>query len=273
MDVALTWQTGTSVLTWIDAHHHLWRLSRGDYAWPTPGMPIHRDYDLAHLRPLLGPVTGTVLVQATRASAGLIRGVVGWTDLAAREAASAIRRLARDPLLKGVRPMLQDMPDRAWIMRDAVCPALQVMADADLALDLLIREDQVPLVPQLAAAHPALRLVVDHAAKPAIAAGRFAPWAENMAAAAAATNVACKLSGLATEAGEGWDAARLQPYADHLLACFGPDRLIWGSDWPVLELAGTYAAWIEATERLLATLPASDRSGILGATAMRVYRL
>lgn len=270
----------------IDAHHHLWRLARGDYAWLTPDMPIHRDYELGHLRPLLGPVTGTVLVQAApteaetrfllemaQASAGLVRGVVGWTDLAASDAGREVMRLAQDSRIKGLRPMLQDLDDRAWILRDEVGPALRAMAASGLALDLLIRQDQLPLIPSLAAQHPALRLVVDHAAKPAIAAGRFQPWAEATAVAASCPNVFCKLSGLITEAGEGWTVARLQPYVDHLLECFGPDRLIWGSDWPVLELASAYPAWLDATDQLLARLSHAGRCAVLGEVATRVYRL
>lgn len=270
----------------IDAHHHLWRVARSDYGWLTPDLPIYRDFELSHLRPLLGPVMGTVLIQAAptdaetrflleaaQNSAGLVRGVVGWADLAASDAVRQVRRLAENDYLKGLRPMLQDLKDHAWILRDEVRPALRAMAERGLVLDLLIREGQLPLVPRLAAQHPELCLVVDHAAKPAIAAGRFQPWAEAIRAAASCKTVLCKLSGLVTEAGEGWTAARLRPYVDHVLDCFGPDRLIWGSDWPVLELASTYPAWRDATDQLLSRLSDTERSAVLGDVAMRVYRL
>ncbi len=270
----------------IDAHHHVWRLARGDYGWLTPDMAIHRDYGLDDLRAVCGPVAGTVLVQAAptsaetefllqvaAGSAGLVRGVVGWTDFSAPDAPARIRALAATPRLVGLRPMLQDLPDPGWILRPDCAPALRAMEETGLALDLLILTPQLGLVPPLAASHPGLRMVIDHAAKPPIRRGEFQPWADDIARAAALPGLHCKLSGLVTEAGADWDAGTLRPFTDHLLACFGPDRLIWGSDWPVMTLAADYARWLAATGLLLETLSDADRAGILGRTAAAFYRL
>ncbi|MCW3474281.1 amidohydrolase family protein [Limobrevibacterium gyesilva] len=267
----------------VDAHHHVWRLDRGDYAWLTPDLPIHRDYGLADLRPLLGDVTATVLVQAApteaetafmlevaRGSGGLVRGVVGWTDLAAPDAAARVAALAADPLLKGLRPMLQDIADTGWILRPEMQPGLAAMTQAGLRLDLLVAPRHLPILPELAARHPGLEMVIDHGAKPAIAADAFRPWADDIAGIARATRWCCKLSGLVTEARPGWQAGELRRYVDHLLACFGPDRLMWGSDWPVVNLAGGYARWRDAA---LALLPTEARRAVLGGTAAAFYGL
>ena len=270
----------------VDAHHHVWTLARGDYAWLTPDLPIHRDYGLDDLRPLLGDITATVLVQAApteaetrflllvaRDSGGLVRGVVGWTDLAAVDAPARIAALADDTLLKGLRPMLQDLPDREWILRPDVQPALAQIAARDLVFDALIRPSQLPVVPELARRHPTLRIVIDHAAKPAIAAGGLRDWAADIARVARETQAVCKLSGLVTEAAPDWRVADLQPYVAHLLDVFGPQRLLWGSDWPVVALAGGYRRWRDATLDLLRDVPDAAREAILGGTAATVYRL
>jgi L-fuconolactonase len=279
----------------VDAHHHVWRLQRGDYSWLTPDLPIHRDYDLQDLRPLLGGtsaavpgpgITATVLVQAApteaetrfllqaaRGSDGLVRGVVGWTDLAAADAPARIASLTRDTLLKGLRPMLHDIPDNEWILRPEVQPALAEIAARDVVFDALIRPPHLPVVLELAQRHPALRIVIDHAAKPDIAAGALQPWAADMARVAHQTHAVCKLSGLVTEAASDWRISDLQPYVEHLLDTFGPARLLWGSDWPVVDLGGGYLRWRHATLQLLRHLPDTARDAILGGTASTTYRL
>ncbi len=266
----------------IDAHHHVWRLDRGDYNWLTPDMAIHRDYGLDDYRELLGDIEASILVQAAatdaetafmlataRGSRGLVRGVVGWTDLAATDVAETITAL-RDDLLKGLRPMLQDIADTDWILRTDVSRGLAAMADAGLRLDLLVTPRHLPILPELARRHRDLAVVIDHGAKPDIAAGAFQPWANDIARIAWETPWCCKLSGLATEAGRDWQAADLRRYVDHLLDCFGPSRLMWGSDWPVVELAGGFAKWREAA---IALVPAECHAAVLGGTAARFYGL
>jgi L-fuconolactonase len=270
----------------VDSHHHVWRLDRGDYGWLTPDLPIHRDYGLQDLRPLLGDIKATVLVQAApteaethfllrtaRDSGGLVRGVVGWVDLAATDWPARIEALAGDTLLKGLRPMLHDIPDTAWILRPELQPALGEIAARGLVFDALVRPPHLPVVLELARRHPALRIVIDHAAKPEIAAGRMQPWADDIARVARETQAVCKLSGLVTEAATDWRVADLQPYVAHLLDVFGPQRLMWGSDWPVVNLAGGYRRWCDATLELLRHLPDAARDAVLGGTATTVYGL
>jgi L-fuconolactonase len=258
-------------------------------------LPIYRDYGLQDLRPFLadaGPVAdapgiaATVLVQAApteaethfllqvaRDSSGLVRGVIGWADLAAADAPARIASLAVDRLLKGVRPMLHDIPDREWILRPDVQPALAEIAARGLVFDALIRPPHLPVVLELARRHPTLRIVIDHAAKPNIAGGGLQPWATDIARVARETDVVCKLSGLVTEAAPDWRVTDLQLYVDHLLDVFGPQRLMWGSDWPVVDLAGGYLRWRDATLHLLRHLPDVARDAVLGGTAASVYRL
>lgn len=273
----------------VDAHHHVWRLARGDYGWLTRDLaPIYRDFDLDDLRPLASAagVTATVLVQAAptvaetrflidvaKASDGLVRGVVGWCDLAAGDAVATLESLAREPLVKGVRPMLQDLPEAGWILAPAVEPALRAMPSLGLRFDALVKPRELPAIALMLDRHPDLAVVIDHGAKPAIAAGSWQPWSELIGVVARHPRAHCKLSGLVTEAGAGWQADTLRRYVDRLLECFGPGRLLWGSDWPVVNLAGGYAAWHAATEVLLAGLDAGQVHAIRGGTARRFYGL
>lgn len=270
----------------IDAHQHFWRLDRGDYGWLTPDLaPIYRDFgppDLeGHL--LLHGIGGTVLVQAAPTLAetrylldlasetAFVQGVVGWVDFEAPDAAKEIARLAAHPELVGLRPMIQDIADEDWMLRPELSPAFEAMIQCDLVFDALVLPRHLPQLRQLLARHPALRCVIDHGAKPEIAQGRFDDWAEQMTALAWETTAFCKLSGLLTEAGTGGGRAEVVPYAVHLFAEFGPSRLVWGSDWPVLTLAASYEAWFEMAMSLISN--AQDRQAVFGGNAMALYRL
>ena len=273
-------------MTRVDAHHHVWTVARGDYGWLRPGSPIHRDYGLADLRPLLGDIAATVLVQAAPTEAetgflldvaarsgGLVRGVVGWADFDAPDAPERIAALARDPLLKGLRPMLHDLPDPEWILGPEKQPALAALARHGLRFDALVRPPHLPALLRLLGRHPDIPVVIDHGAKPGIAAGAWQPWADQMARLAGETGAFCKLSGLVTEAADDWTPDALRRYADHLLECFTPARVMWGSDWPVVNLAGGYRRWRAATEALLQGLSAPERDAVLGGTALQFYGL
>jgi L-fuconolactonase len=273
----------------VDAHHHVWRLARGDYGWLTPALaPIYRDFGLDDLRPLLreAGIGATVLVQAAptaaetafllataNASAGLVRAVVGWVDCARPDAVARLEDLARDPLLKSVRPMLQDIPDPAWVLRPEVQPALAALPQLGLRFDALVTPAQLPALLRMLDRHPDLAVVIDHGGKPPIATASREPWASLTAAVARHPGVHCKLSGLVTEAGAGWSVDSLAPYVDHLMARFGAGRLLWGSDWPVVDLGGGYRRWVTATDALLAGLSAEDRDAIHGGNARRFYGL
>ncbi len=265
----------------IDAHCHVWRIGWNDHEWPTPDLSvIHRDFGLDDLRAAGGP-DGVVLVQSQpseRDTAWLLElaaadplalGVVGWTDLAAPDAPAKIAALAKDPKLKGLRPMLQDLASD-WILDPALEPAIAAMVEAGLAFDALVRPRHLPSLLVFARRWPDLRVVIDHGGKPAIGEGWLAPWRGDIAALAAEPGVHCKLSGLLTEAREAAAAAVVAPYAAHLVDVFGPERLMWGSDWPVLNLAGDYASWREMCE---AWAPPAGRAALFGETARRFYRL
>ena len=272
----------------IDAHQHFWRRDRGDYDWLTPALaPLWRDFLPDDLAPLLAGhgMAGCILVQAAPTVAetdfmlslagthSFIRGVVGWTDLAAADAPARIAALAAHPRLVGLRPMLQDLPDDDAILDPAVQPALAAMATQGLALDALIRPRHLPRLLAVRDRHPNLNIVIDHAAKPDIAGGDLADWARDLAAVAADGRTRIKLSGLATEAAPAWKVDDLKPVADTVLAAFGPDRVMWGSDWPVLNLAGSYDQWVAATDELLAGLDAAGQAAVRGGTAARFYGL
>lgn len=272
----------------IDAHQHFWTIARDDYGWLTPDDAVlYRDFSPEHLEPLLGDagVSRTVLVQAAPTvgetrylleiadRTAWVAGVVGWAPLEGPDVEATLDELCAHESFRGVRPMIQDIPNDDWMLGEALTPALRSITSRGLCFDALVHPRHLPRLLTLLERHPELRAVVDHAAKPEIRMGRYATWAADMTRIAQETNACCKLSGLVTEATEDWRVEDIRPYVDGLLESFGPKRLMWGSDWPVVELAGGYARWYEATVSLLAELSEEERAAILGGTAARVYRL
>ena len=276
----------------IDAHFHCWQMSRADYGWLDADLnpalkPICRDITVSDWQAQSTPhgMTGGVLVQAAATEAETlfllaqadaneaVLGVVGWVELLAPDAPARIGKLARHPKLKGLRPMLQDLADPEWILNPALAPALQAMCDSGLVFDALVKSVHLPHILTLAGRYPDLTIVIDHAAKPNIAAGEWEAWAHGMARVAESTQAMCKLSGLMTEAGPDPKPDALQPYAAHVLKCFSAARLVWGSDWPVLELACSYADWWRYSQQLLAGLNSEEREAVLGSNARRLYGL
>lgn len=270
----------------IDAHQHFWQLAARAGGWPPPSLAaIYRDFAPEDLAPLLAQhgVSGTVLVQSLPSEddtrwllaladrADFIRAVVGWTDLLAPDAPAEIARLASNTKLKGLRPMLQDISDDQWIANPALAPALSAMVEHGLRFDALVLPRHLPALLQCARDYPRLAIVIDHAAKPPIADAAFGRWREDLAQLAALPNVHCKLSGLVTEAKPDWNVGDLRPYVAHVLEVFGAQRVIWGSDWPVVDLAGGYGAWLAASETLLSHLGQQDRNDIFGLNACRFY--
>jgi L-fuconolactonase len=270
----------------IDAHHHLWTLARGDYGWLTPDLaPIYRDFGLPDLAPHLSAaeIEGTILVQAapTEAetlflldiaeNAEVVRGVVGWMDFDAAGGVSRIDALAARNLLVGLRPMVQDIADDDWLLGPALAPLLTAMARCGLVFDALVLPRHLSRLLPVVVRHPDLKFVLDHCGKPLLATGEIATWQRDIALLAQHPNIVCKLSGLVTEAAPDWQIADLRPAVDHVVACFGPRRLLWGSDWPVVNLAGGYEKWFAATDALLADLSADEKADIFGANAARIY--
>jgi len=270
----------------VDAHHHFWQLARGDYGWLNASLgPIHRDFSPADLAPLLARhgIGRTILVQAaptvaeTRFLLALARrtpfvsGVVGWVDFEASAAPDQIASLAADPLLVGLRPMVQDIDDDDWLLRPSLAPAFQAMTDHGLVFDALVRPRHLPRLAELIDRRPDLDVVVDHAGKPPIREARIDPWQADLAVVARSARAFCKLSGLVTEARPDWTTDQLRPYADRVVELFGATRVLWGSDWPVVNLAGGYDRWRAATAALLRDLDAESRARILGDNAVRIY--
>lgn len=272
----------------IDSHQHFWQLQRGDYDWLGPDLgPLYRDYqppELAtHLR--TAGIDQTILVQAATSVAEtdyllsladqhtFIAGVVGWIDMDAPDALAQLAPLAEHPKLLGIRPMIQDIADPQWMLRDELAPVYRELIRRNLRFDALVKPPHLDALLVLLQRYPELPVVIDHGGKPDIANEAFAPWANRMQTLAQETHACCKLSGLLTEAGPAAGAEQLRPYVDHLLQCFGPQRLMWGSDWPVLNLAADYAHWLTLTTALLADLKDTDRDAIMGGTATRFYGL
>jgi L-fuconolactonase len=270
----------------IDAHHHLWTLARGDYGWLTPDLaPIYRDFCLSDLAPHLSAthIEGTILVQAapTEAetmflldiaeNAEVIRGVVGWTDFDAADGVARIDGLAVRKLLVGLRPMVQAIDDDAWLLRPALAPLLTAMVRGSLVFDALVKPRHLRRLLQVVDRHPDLTFVLDHSGKPSLATGEIETWMGDVKLLAGRPNIVCKLSGLVTEARPDWQLADLRRTVDHICACFSPRRMLWGSDWPVVNLAGGYAKWLAAAETLLADLSPRERADIFGGVAARIY--
>lgn len=278
-------------MTRIDAHQHYWNPARGDYDWMPKDVPVlNRAYGPEDLAPSLQQhrIDGTIVVQAAAtvheteyllgiadASPSTL-GVVGWIDFEQPSDLAHLKRLAKHPKFKGVRPMIQDIPDDDWMLRDDVQWAYQALVDLDLTFDALGFSRHLANFLTILKRYPDLRTVLDHCMKPQIwdhNDADFAFWAEGMTRLAQETGAYCKLSALVTEAGESWTVDALRPYAHHVIEAFGPDRVMWGSDWPVCRLRAEYDRWHSAAEDLTAHLPAADRERIFGGTAAEFYRL
>jgi L-fuconolactonase len=278
----------------IDAHHHVWDLAVRDQPWIEPDWPIRRSYTLADLA---GPATAagveaTVLVQtvldpaetpeflalAAAWSGPLVAGVVGWVDLTRVDVADALAELTAaegGERLVAIRHQVQGEPDPRWLCRPDVRRGLRAVGAAGLAYDLLTRPHQLPAAVETARDLPEVRFVADHLSKPPIAGGQPRPWADDLRALAACPNVAAKLSGLVTEADwTGWTVEQLRPYAEVAVDAFGPDRLMFGSDWPVCLLAtGSYGEVVDVARQLTDGLSATERAEVFAGTARRWYRL
>lgn len=272
----------------IDAHQHCWRLNRPECQWPNAELPaLYRDFSPADFEAEARPlgVVGSVLVQSQpddrdteyllelAGQSDFILGVVGWVDLKAVNAPERIAQLARYSKLCGLRPMLQDIPEDEWIADPVLAPAVEAMIQHDLVFDALVCSRHLPHLSEFANCYPRLRIVIDHAAKPPIAKGGLEGWQAEITRLASKNNICCKLSGLLTEASPGQGVAELQPWVDTLLELFGPERLLWGGDWPVVQLAADYRQWLETSALLLSTLNKSQRRKIFADTAKSVYRL
>ncbi|MGH9585618.1 MAG: amidohydrolase family protein [Acidobacteriaceae bacterium] len=273
----------------VDSHFHLWRYSAAEYGWIDEDMQsLRRDFLPADLKREMhdADVECAVAVQArqtleeTSWLLGLARefpfiaGVVGWAPLADPDFPHRLESLVTDPRLKGLRHVLQDEPDDSYMLRDDFQRGMATLHATGLVYDILIFERQLRFAVQLADRNPNQVFVLDHLAKPKIRSGEISPWREQMREMARRPNVFCKLSGMVTEADwRHWTLDGLRPYAEIALECFGPERLMAGSDWPVCTLACNYGRWWRTLRELVSTLTPAEQQMVLGGNAARVYRL
>lgn len=273
-------------MIFIDAHQHYWSLGRGHNDWPPPALAaIFRDFTPGDLKPYLAAagITKTVLVQAApnlaetefllelAAREETVAAVVGWVDLWSPDVRDDLQRFRQHPKFRGIRPMLQGIEDSFCILQPQAIAILEMLPELGLRFDALIQPRHLPVIAALADRLPDLPIVVDHAAKPFISKGIIEPWRADMAALARRENVCVKLSGLVTEAGPDWSIDRLRPYVRHLLEVFGPQRIMFGSDWPVVNLDASYAEWWQAANALVGDLDAAARNAVLSTTAAHFY--
>lgn len=272
----------------IDSHQHFWQVSRDDYPWMTPAVPVlYRDYSPEDLKPSLAKhrIDKTILVQTAPTAAetdfllnlagrhNFVGGVVGWLDMERADFAEQFAAYQQKPKFIGIRPMLQDLPEDDYILKPAVINSLKLIAGENFPFDFLTYTHHLPYVLQALDRAPNLRAVVDHISKPEIKARKLEPWKSLIQEVAQHQNVYCKLSGMVTEADlNTWTADDLRPYVEHVVECFGLERVMFGSDWPVCLQAGTYDRVIEALYTILTpVLDAASETVVFGSNAAKFY--
>jgi len=273
----------------IDAHHHLWRYTPEEYGWIDEEMKaLRRDFlpaDLAAAMATAG-IDGTVAVQARQTleetrwlldladRTDAIRGVVGWAPIAGEEFPACMEEFDGRPKLKGLRHVIQGEKDEHYILREDFNSGIRTMLGSGLVYDILIYERHLPQTIDFVDEHPEQVFVLDHIAKPLIAAGQLEPWTSRMRELGRRENVWCKLSGMVTEADwKAWTVEGLKPYLDVAVEAFGPARLMAGSDWPVCLMASGYAQWFEVLGGYFAGFSEAERASVFGGTAIEVYGL
>jgi L-fuconolactonase len=273
----------------IDAHHHLWKYAAEDYPWMGDGMEtIRRDFLVGELSAVLSEsgIDGTIAVQALQSvretewllglagPSELIRGVVGWVPLVDPKAGKVLEQLGEHKKLRGVRHVLHDEADDFYMLREDFNLGIGLLKEFRLRYDILIFERHLPQTIEFVDRHPNQIFVVDHVAKPRIKDRLVSPWQTNIGELARRENVYCKLSGMVTEADwETWTRADLQPYVDTALESFGPSRIMFGSDWPVVLVAGSYKLWVDTVRGMIASLSTDEQERIMGGTAKEAYGL
>ncbi|PSR52131.1 amidohydrolase [Adhaeribacter arboris] len=273
----------------IDAHQHFWQYSATTHDWITPEMAqLQRHYLPADLQPELEKAgfAGCITVQAAQTEAetefllnlaadySFIKGVVGWVDLRAENAAERLAHFARNPLFKGVRHVVQDEPDGLFLLKPNFLKGISALQPLGLTYDILIYPRHLPVAAKFVAHFPEQKFVLDHLAKPVIKKAEWLPWANDLKQLARHEQVHAKISGLVTEADwHNWQPTDLRPYLELALEVFGPDRLLIGSDWPVCRLAAEYEAVMQVVIDFVAALSESEQAAILGQNAIRFYNL
>ena len=273
----------------IDSHHHYWHYNPVEYDWIDDSMEIiRRDFlpeELANTIQEAG-IDGVVSVQARQSvnetewllemahQNSFIKGVVGWLPLMDIDIESYLEKFSLDKILKGIRHVVQGEPDPDFILRPDFNRGISLLKKYSLVYDLLVVERQLPNTIRFVRNHPDQVFVLDHIAKPLIGQNQLSPWKENIQELARHQNVNCKISGMVTEADfTTWTPEQLQPYFDVILEAFGPDRLLFGSDWPVCLVATSYKSWAELVKKNISIFTEEEQNKIMGNNAIRIYGL
>jgi L-fuconolactonase len=273
----------------IDAHQHFWIYDPHEYGWIDDSMAaLRRDFLPADLKPELvrNSFEGAVAVQARQtleetrwllelaASVPYIQGVVGWVDLRSPQVRSQLEAFARNPKLVGIRHIVQSEPDDRFLLQPDFLRGVSILGEFDLAYDILIYPVHLPVAAEFVRRFPGQRFVLDHLAKPPVKSGEVRSWAQGIRELASSPNVLCKLSGLVTEADwRHWKPEHFTPYLDTAFECFGPERLMMGSDWPVCTVAASYGQAVDVVKNYLDQYPGEVREAVLGGNAARFWRL
>jgi L-fuconolactonase len=273
----------------IDSHHHYWNYNPIEYDWIDDSMKvIRRDFlpdELGNIIHKAG-IEGVISVQARQsveetewllgiAKQNLfMKGVVGWLPLMDKDIESYLEKFTRDKNLKGLRHVVQGEPDPDFLLRADFNLGISLLKNYSLVYDILVVERQLPNTIRFVGNHPDQIFVLDHIAKPLIGQNQISPWRENIRELAKHPNVNCKISGMVTEADfTMWTPEQLQPYFDVVVEAFGPDRLLFGSDWPVCLVATTYQSWVELVKMNISNFTRDEQDKILGGNAIRIYGL
>ena len=272
----------------IDSHQHFWRFNPTDYGWMKQDWPIRRDFLPQDLELELGKckLDGCVAVQARQSreesrwlleladSASIIRGVVGWVDLRSSDVAKQLEEFAKHPKFVGVRHVVQDEPDDGFMLREDFQRGIAALAQFDLTYDLLVFPKHLPAAISLVQRFPKQSFVLDHIAKPLIKDRVLSPWREQIQELAKLPNVFCKVCGMVTEADwQHWRSDNFKPYLDVVFEAFGPERLMYGSDWPVCLLAGNYERVFGLANDYVSGFQIDDKAKFFGRNAAAFYGL
>jgi len=272
----------------IDAHQHFWNLSEVEYPWLIPAYdPIYKTFSPHDLTPHLqtAEIDKTVLVQSANSYADTasmlvhsdyhdwVGAVIGWVDLLNPDKTHAdLERFKKHPKFRGMRHLIHDEPDPDWVVQDVVIESLKVLANYDMIFEVVaVFPNHLKHIPILSNRVPKLKMAIDHLAKPPMRDRQMSPWSDQLKAAAENPNVYAKISGLNTAAGPDWSSSDIKPYIDYAIECFSPHRVMFGSDWPVCNLAGDYQKVWEETNKALNTYSQAERNAVLGGTAANFY--
>ncbi len=273
---------------YLDSHQHFWTLSRGDYSWMTPNYSaIYKKFTPDDLIPLIAEknVTETIIVQAADTVAetefildianhnSFVKGVVGWVDFEDPNVKLEIDRLSQNRVLKGFRPMIHDIEDEGWMLKDTLSEPLNYLSAKGLSFDALVRPSHLKNLILFVRKYAELPIVIDHIAKPKMVGGDIQEWIKNMKELSLCENVWCKFSGIVTEIGKDYDKSQIIPYVEPIFEMFEAERIMWGSDWPVLTMAETYGNWFDLAQDLCSGMSDSEKIQIFSKTARNFYRV